>query len=812
MSEKQNPAPGAPGEEPVWTSAAKSGVGKAINAGSDVVFTISHGIVTEVYYPREDIACIKEIGLVVTDGKDFFSDEKLHTRNDTKMMSNGVPVYRIVNTCLKNKYAIIKEVITDPFHNTLLQRITFRPAENNTSLNLYALVSPHINNSGNDNNGSIGNYKGINMLFANKDGLTIAVACSEPWLKRSVGYAGASDGRKDLQQHKQMRWEYDNAENGNIVLTGQIDISQRNEFILAVGFGGTKTEAGNRVWSSLLDGFKLAKDRYINEWKEWQKKFVNVKTANGRSGKYFRTSASVLRISEAKSFPGGLIASISIPWGTTDKNNNLGGYHVVWPRDLVESCGAFIAIKAYDDAIRIANYLISTQEADGKWFQNMWLEGKPYWKAIQMDQIALPVLLIENCYRHKLIDKDRMKRYWPAVKNALSFLIINGPATEEDRWEQQPGLSPYTLATEVAGLLAGANLAEVNNEQEMADYCRDTADYWNAHIEQWTYVKETRLAKEHGVEGYYVRINPYYKPLEEVKDAYIKIHHHKGEEGKILISDVISTDALALVRFGLRAPDDQRILNTIRLIDAILKTETPTGPCWHRFSKDGYGENSHGDPFIFHGTGIGRCWPLLTGERAHYEVAAGNINKAKALFKAMESFANNGLLSEQIWDTRDIPEKDLYFGKHTHSAMPLLWAHAEYLKLCCSIQQGKVFDMPSFTRKRYIKDKKGSPYAIWRFSQMIENMQPDKTLRIEVFAAATIHWSDDDWQTKKEIKTRSIIPGLHVADINPVSKNNNTVQFTFFWDEANRWENKNYSVLFCKKYNYFTHARLRMKI
>lgn len=794
MSKKQNPAPGAPGAEAVWTSAAKSGIGKAINASSQVVFTISHGIVTEVYYPREDIACIKDIGLVVTDGKDFFSDERQHTHNDIRMIQPGVPAYHIVNTCRQNKYVIEKEIITDPFRNTLLQKILFKPANDNTSLNLYVLVAPHINNQGNGNNGCIGDYKGINMLFATRDGLTIAVACSESWLKRSVGYVGASDGFKDLYMHKQMQWEYDSAENGNIVLAAQIDVSENKELILAVGFGRTETEAGNRVWGSLLDGFNAAKERYTNEWNTWQQKFRDVKSDGNTIGKLFRTSATVLRVCEAKSFPGGIIASISIPWGTAKANNNWGGYHVVWPRDLVESCGGFMAIKAYEDAMRIANYLMSTQEADGKWFQNMWLEGKPYWEAVQMDQVALPLLLIETCYRHKLIDGERMKRYWPIVKKAISFLIMNGPATEEDRWEQQSGLSPYTLATEIAGLLAGAHLAEINNEKELAGYCYDTADYWNANIEPWTYIEGTDLAKQHNVTGYYVRINPYNQPLSAVKNNYINVHHHKGDEGKMLVTDLISVDALALVRFGLRTPDDPRILNTIRVIDATLKTETPTGSCWHRFSRDGYGENANGDPFIYYGIGVGRCWPLLTGERAHYELAAGNIDEAKALLKTMESFANNELLPEQIWDAKDIPERDLYFGRHSQSAMPLTWAHAEYLKLSRSIQHKKVFDMPEFTRKRYIKNKKGSHHTVWRFNWMTTEMARDKTLRIEVLSPATIHWSDDGWQTRKDVKTRNIIPGLHMADIAPVNKTAREIQFTFFWHQANHWENKDYQV------------------
>lgn len=794
MNHKQHPAPGAPGAEAIWTSAAKSGIGKAINASSEVVFTISHGIVTEVYYPREDIAVIKDIGLVVTDGKDFFSDEREHTHNDIKMMQQGVPAYEIVNTCWQNKYVITKEIITDPFRNTLLQKIVFEPAGNNTELNLYVLVAPHINNQGNSNNGRIGDYKGINMLFATKDDLTIAVACSEAWLKRSVGYVDASDGWKDLHTHKQMQWEYDSAENGNIILAAQIDVSKNKEFILAVGFGRTETEAGNRVWASLLDGFTVSKERYIDEWNTWQKKFHDVKSAGNTIGTLFRTSATVLRVSEAKSFPGGLIASVSIPWGTAKTNNNGGGYHLVWPRDLVESCGGFMAINAYEDAIRIANYLMSTQEADGKWFQNMWLEGQPYWQAVQMDEVALPLLLIETCNRHKLIDGERMKRYWPIIKKAISFLIMYGPATQQDRWEQQAGLSPYTLATEVAGLLAGAQLAEINKEPELANYCYDTADYWNANIERWTYAEGTALAKEHGVTGYYVRINPYNQPLEAVKDKSLNIHHHKEGEGNTAITEVVSVDALALVRFGLRAPDDPRMLNTIKVIDATLKTEMPTGPCWHRFSKDGYGENATGDPFIYYGTGIGRCWPLLTGERAHYELAAGNLDKAKALLKTMESFANNELFPEQIWDTNDIPEKDLYFGKHSQSAMPLTWAHAEYLKLSRSIQHQKVFDMPAYTQKRYIKNKKDSPYVVWRFNWMTCDMPRDKTLRIEVMSPATIHWSDDGWQTKKDVTTRNVIPGLHLADIKPVNKNAGAIQFTFYWQEAHHWENRDYQV------------------
>ena len=136
------------------------------------------------------------------------------------------------------------------------------------------------------------------------------------------------------------------------------------------------------------------------------------------------------------------------------------------------------------------------------------------------------------------------------------------------------------------------------------------------------------------------------------------------------------------------------------MIDAKLKVETPTGPCWHRFAGDGYGEHPNGDPYDE--KGIGRLWPLLTGERGHYEVAAGNIEKAKMLLKTMESFAHYGLFPEQIWDSQDIPEKGLFFGKFSGSAIPLAWAHSEYIKLCLSIERGKVTDLQSETQKRYL--------------------------------------------------------------------------------------------------------------
>jgi glucoamylase len=116
-----------------------------------------------------------------------------------------------------------------------------------------------------------------------------------------------------------------------------------------------------------------------------------------RSGEedIYRASTAMLRVHESKDFLGGVIASLSIPWGFNKGDEDLGGYHLVWPRDLVETAGGFLAAGAPGDAIRVLHYLEGTQEIDGRWPQNMWLDGRPYWNGSQMDEAAFPVLLVD---------------------------------------------------------------------------------------------------------------------------------------------------------------------------------------------------------------------------------------------------------------------------------------------------------------------------------------------------------------------------------------------------------------------------------
>jgi glucoamylase len=799
MSSNSNPkgAFGWPGIPPRWTSSAKCGVGTALNPSSRVWFTLSHGIINEVYYPRVDQACIRDLGLIITDRNSFFSEEKRHTEHTVTYLAKGVPAFHLENTCNQHRYRIEKEIVTDPVRDAVLQSIRFVPLEGELEdYSLYVLLAPHLGNHGSGNSGWVGDFKGTPMIFAQREDNALALACSVPWLDRSVGYVGFSDGWQDLQRHKQMTWSYPAAENGNIALTGQVDLRAGNgSFVLALGFGLNRAEAGHRARTAILEGFEPTKQVYIAEWKNWQETVSPLDGGGSDRRNLYHISTAVLRAHEAKRFPGGIIASLAIPWGFAKGDDDLGGYHLVWPRDLVETAGGLLAAGAAEDARRVLRYLHVTQEADGHWSQNTWLDGTPYWNGVQMDETAFPILLVDLAHREGVLDDDELADLWSMVRQAAGFIVRNGPVSPQDRWEEDPGYSPFTLAVEIAALLTAADLADLNQEPELAAYLRETTDAWNSNIERWTYVTDTDLAHKIGVEGYYVRIAPPdCADAASPQNGFVPIKNRPPGESAAAAANIVSPDALALVRFGLRGPDDPRIVNTVKVIDQLLKVDTPLGPAWHRYSDDGYGEHRDGGPFD--GTGVGRAWPLLTGERAHYELAAGRTEEAGRLLKTLEAFANRGgMIPEQIWDAEDIPEKGLFCGRPSGSAMPLVWAHAEYIKLRRSLHDGRVFDVPPQSLQRYVQQQTSSSYVAWRFNHRVRSLPVGKTLRVEVLAPARLLWSTDGWQTNDASETRDTGLGVHVLDLpTKDTPDGATVSFTFYWPDEDKWEQTDYEI------------------
>jgi len=797
MSDSVRHAPGWPGIPPRWTSSAKTGTGTALNQHSKVWFTLSHGILNEVYFPRVDQACTRDLGLIVTDGEAFFSEEKRHCTFENQPVEPGIPAYVLTNTELTGHYRIHKEVLTDPYRHVVLQKIRFEPLQGKLSdYRLYALLSPHLANCGYGNTGWVGDYKGLPLFLAEHDGAALALGSSAPWKKMSVGFVGTSDGWQDLSDHFQMEWEYQRAENGNLACTGEIDLEACNgEFVLALGFGGMWSEAGQQVRSSLLEDYAELRQHYVLHWRNWQNTLIKLDEPK-RDYDLYRASTAVLRTHESKDFLGGIIASLSIPWGFSKGDEDLGGYHLIWPRDLVETAGALLAAGAASDAVRVLHYLESTQEAVGNWAQNLWIDGRAYWSGVQMDETAFPILLLDLLRREGAPGLGKLERWWPMVRNAASFILRNGPVTQQDRWEEDAGYSPFTLAAEIAALLAAAEIAELTGHSDAVSTLRDAADAWNDNIERWVYATGGDLAQQVGVDGYYVRIAP---PDTEGAASptlgFVPIKNRPPEKNHEQAAHIVSPDALALVRFGLRAHDDPRILNTVRVIDALLRVQLPQGPCWYRYNGDGYGE--HKDGSAFDGTGIGRPWPLLAGERAHYELAAGRPKEADALLTMMENctMGHSRLLPEQVWDADDIPAAELFRGKPSGSACPLVWAHSEYIKLTRSLRDGKIFDQPPQTVQRYLVEKPVRQVFGWRFNNKTRSVPRNKKLRIVLLTPALVHWSIDDWKTSVDTNTHDTGLGIHTHDLPTASLPvGSKVVFTFYWPQEKRWEGTDYSV------------------
>jgi glucoamylase len=321
----------------------------------------------------------------------------------------------------------------------------------------------------------------------------------------------------------------------------------------------------------------------------------------------------------------------------------------------------------------------------------------------------------------------------------------------------------------------------------------DLADYWNGQIERWTVASDTQLAAQLGVRGYYVRTVPGSEFAEGPRALRRSISIRNRDDGLAIAADQeISTDFLQLVRFGLRSPDDPLILDNIAVVDRLLKVDTPAGPVWHRYNGDGYGEHDDGRPYD--GTGRGRPWPLLTGERGHYELAAGR--DPLPYLEAMAGMASaTGLIPEQVWDGDAVPPRRLSFGRPTGSAMPLAWAHAEFTKLILSRQIGHPVDRPGTVWQRYKGRRRRARRAFWSPRAPVAEFKHGARLAIALPRPGLVHWGVDGWQSPDDIATIDTGLGLHVADLDTrILKPGQHLDFTFMWKDTAEWIGRDYRL------------------
>jgi glucoamylase len=805
----ERPATGAPGIEPRWTHSDKDGVGTAYSALSRIWFTISRGILNEVYYPTIDRPQIRDLQYLVTDGETFFHDERRHLQSTQEYLAPHALGFRLTSSDPAGRYRIIKEIISDPHQACVLLQTRLEADEPLRSrLKLFVLLAPHLNVGGWGNNGHVALTPWGKVLTAYKDDYWLALQATVPFARCSCGYVGISDGWQDLADDFKMDWEFDCATNGNIALTGEIDLTRGSDFVLGLAFGNSLHQALVVLNQSLSIPFAEQRDRFIEQWNraaghveqtiERRMHSPGLKLPadqlTGDHGHLFRKSACLILAHEDKQYDGATIASLSIPWGEVKGDEDLGGYHLVWTRDMCNSASGLLAAGNKTVPLRALIYLACTQRSDGGFYQNFWINGEAYWRGIQLDEVSFPIMLA-----WRLRQADALGNFdpWPMVLKATGYLIANGPATPQERWEENSGYSPSTLAANIAALICAALFCRERGHPETAQFLEEYADFLESHVEAWTVTTQGTLVP--GIPRHYIRIHPVDvndpQPDEDANHGLLAIRNRPpGAPWLFPAKDVVDAGFLELVRYGIRRPGDPLIEDSLRVVDAVLKVDTPCGPCWRRYNHDGYGQRSDGSPF--QGWGKGRAWPLLTGERGHYELAAGR--PAFPYIRTMENFATaTALLPEQVWDEPDHPEALMYLGRPSGGAMPLLWAHAEYLKLVRSAADGQVFDLIPEVADRYARrsgPNPTGPLEVWKFNRQLRAMKPGQLLRIQTAEPFRLHWTADDWQHAHDTQSVPTLVGRHYVSIPIPPGQKAPIRFTFWWNQAERWEGKDYQV------------------
>ncbi len=787
----QRDAFGRPGIEPRWSRGDKQGVGTAYSGDSRIWFTLWRGILTEVYYPTVDRPQIRDLQYLVSDGEKFFHEEKRNLESRAERLSHDALGYRVTNSDPEGRYSITKEIIADPHLPCVLQatRLEGDPSFLRR-LKLYALCAPHVGVGGRKNNAHVVEVAGREVLTAEKGGTWLALGATVPFSKLSCGYVGRSDGWTDLSDNFRMDWEFDRAMDGNVALTGEIDPERSSEFTLGLAFGNGLRDAVSTLFQSLGLTFDERRNRFLEQWERPTRKILPLKKASGDGGDLYHASYSLLLAHEDKTFPGAFIASLSIPWGEAKGDEDMGGYHLVWVRDMVNTAMGLLAAGNTETPLRALIYLATSQQEDGGFPQNFWIDGKSYWRGIQLDEVSFPILLAWRLHR-----MNALRNFDPytMVIRAASYLVRRGPVTQQERWEEASGYSPSTLAANIAALICAASLARERGDEAIAQYLEEYADFLECHVDEWTVTTEGTLVP--GISRHYIRICPASvydpRPSEDPNRGILTIANvPPGAPASFPAKEIVDAGFLELVRYGIRRPDDPLVVDSLRVVDAVLKVETPFGPCWHRYNHDGYGQREDGGPFD--GWGKGRAWPLLTGERGHHELALGR--DPMPYIRSMEQFTSpTGMLAEQVWDEPDRPEAHMFLGRPTGSAMPLMWAHAEYIKLLRSAMDSQVFDRIPAVVDRYLSER-SKLLEIWKPSRQPRTVKRGFILRVQAPPPFRLHWSGDEWRTTKDTPSLQTGLGIEFVDI-PISTNQQgPIRFTFYWTSSDRWEGRDYLV------------------
>ena len=767
-------APGAPGLAPTWSSSDKDFVTTALGAARLWV-TVGHGVLNEVYWPSTGEPRLRDMSFYLV-GASGWVDLKRERRYDLSRPGDAIPLLTVTHhgDGPDGAYVLELEILPDRDRDCVLVRFRIEGA-----YKLVVVAAPHLDGDGTCARAWRSPDEDRDLFAEGRAGFaSLCVASRDGFLGASVGFVGTSDGWQDLNEHSHLTFDHDVAEDGNVALTGELESS---EGVIALAISEEAVGARTLARSALAEGFERMRDQFLEGWQLWAAAFDPLggkKSDDDRHLEAATLSATILKVHEDTSYPGALVASLSVPWGSS--TNNLGGYHLVWPRDTVLTAFAFIAVYQVAEAESILSHLVACQQPDGHWHQNYYPDGRPYWTGIQLDETALPILLAAKLHELGLPEPQGLARM---VRRAAGFIARTGPSTPQDRWEENPGINPFTLSCLIAALAAAAPWLPEDERTEALDI----ADDWNGRLEEWCTVSQSRWTQELGVPAHYVRLRP---PTDSPGGSdTVLLRNRNGET--IPTADLVAFEFSYLVRLGLRAPDDPLVTQTIAVVEHVLGCETPSGRVYRRYNEDGYGETADGGPF---GTaGIGRLWPFLVAERG--QLALGRGEDVTPYLDTMVACASaGGLLPEQVWDTDAIPERNLFPGRPTGSAMPLLWSHAEYLKLWAARRTGEPIERLDAVAARYGGKRPRAKAYRWRDGIPCAAMPDGVELLVQASSPFTLHVGFDGWADVRDIDAACDPFGVWTARV-PASDLDGRGRVDFTRRDANGWEGADHTLL-----------------
>jgi glucoamylase len=731
-------APDGPGTLSHFDRARKDCLGTARNRTSKVWYTVANGVLSDVYYPTVDNTNVETLQYVVTDGATFTDLQTRDTSYTVQPLDPTGMSCRVTTTANSGRYRIVTDYLTDPGRDALLLRVRFEPLAPG-DLRLYLRLDPTVNGNGGGGAGNGGADTGtvdtstgdpvpvaIDTVTAtnaaNRDyaqPVFAALDASTPFAAVSNGFAGTdSDGLTQLDRDHALTATFTDAAQGNLVQTAQVDLSAGRQLTLALGFGATQREAVDTAGAALRTGFAGALVRYALGWVAYDAglippplRFPGLGADAARElRRVYYLSANVLKASEDKTFPGAVVASLASPWGQAvsagDPNNTyFGSYREVFARDLYETFTGLLLSGDRATARATVRFLFERQQLpDGSMPRNSLVNGKPAPDTfgVQLDEVTYPILM---AWQAGLTDgafyRDHLKR-------AADFAVSHGPSFGSERWEEQGGFSPSTIAAEIAGLIAAADIAARNGDTAAARVYRGVADDFQRSVKGWTVTSNGPASPD-----------PYFIRLSKTGDPNADIDYNVGNGGPTLDQrEVIDAGFLELPRLGMLPADDPDVVRSLRVVDDAIRVETRSGPGWHRYNGDGYGDgDSDGHPWAPSGQGNGHLWPVLAGERAEHHISLGDRATAALLLDSMRRFASGfGLIPEQGWENPDLPPSPFgtapevasigfVNGKPVGSASPLTWSAAQYVRLVRDLAAGRLLEQPANTVHRYVTNQ-----------------------------------------------------------------------------------------------------------